>query len=103
MIVGLSMATALVILKWMRPVTEHLEMKSNINPLAHLRNTVTKKNYVLAFLTTALLSIGGFMLMPFSAPFIINNIGISQQQLPVIYVITGIGSIIILPMIGKAQ
>ncbi|HKH59926.1 MAG TPA: MFS transporter [Flavitalea sp.] len=103
MIVVLSILTALVILKWMRPVTKHLEVKLNVNPLAHLQNTVTKKTYLLPFLTTALLSIGGFMLMPFSTPFIINNIGISQLQLPIIYVITGIGSIIILPLIGKVS
>ena len=43
------------------------------------------------------------MLMPFSTPFIINNVGISQQQLPIIYVITGIGSSIILPVIGRVS
>ena len=103
MIVGFSIITALVILKWIRPVTRHLDLKSKANPLAHLQNTVTRKPYLLPFLTTALLSIGGFMLMPFSTPFIINNVGISQQQLPIIYVITGIGSSIILPVIGRVS
>lgn len=103
MIVGFSIITALVILKWIRPVTKHLDLKSKANPLAHLQNTVTRKPYLLPFLTTALLSIGGFMLMPFSTPFIINNVGISQQQLPIIYVITGIGSSIILPVIGRVS
>ena len=101
MIVGLSIATALIILRWIRPVTRHLQKESNTNPLIHLQKTITKKTYLLPFLTTALLSIGGFMLMPFSTPFIINNVGISQQQLPIIYVITGIGSILIMPLIGK--
>jgi predicted MFS family arabinose efflux permease len=101
MIVALSIVTALIILRWIRPVIKHLERKSNTNPVVHLRNTVTKKGYLLPFLTTALLSIGGFMLMPFSTPFIVNNVGISQKQLPIIYVITGIGSIIILPLIGR--
>ncbi len=101
MIVGLSIATAVTISKWIKPVVRHLEKRSAANPLTHLGNTVTKRNYLLPFLTTALLSIGGFMLMPFSTPFIINNVGILQEQLPMIYVITGIGSIIILPIIGR--
>jgi predicted MFS family arabinose efflux permease len=101
MIVALSIVTTLIILRWIRPVIKHLEIKSNTNPVVHLKNTVTKKGYLLPFLTTALLSIGGFMLMPFSTPFIVNNVGISQKQLPIIYVITGIGSIIILPLIGR--
>lgn len=101
MIVGLSMATCFAISKWIKPVTRHLQKQSTTNPLMHLQSTITRKSYLLPFLTTALLSIGGFMLMPFSTPFIINNVGISQEQLPIIYVITGIGSIIILPVIGK--
>ncbi len=39
--------------------------------------------------------------MPFSTPFIINNVGISQLQLPIIYIIMGICSMIALPLIGK--
>lgn len=100
-IVGLSIATSLTILKWIKPVVKHLEKRLAVNPLIHLANTITKRNYILPFLTTALLSIGGFMLMPFSTPFIINNVGILQEQLPVIYVVTGIGSIIVLPLIGR--
>ena len=39
--------------------------------------------------------------MPFSTPFIINNVGILQEELPFIYVVTGIGSMVIMPLIGK--
>lgn len=101
LIVALSVLTAVVVIKWLEPVNEHLKRKAESNPLVHLQKTVSKKNYLLPFLTTALLSIGGFMLMPFSTPFIINNVGISQTQLPLIYIITGIGSMVILPLIGK--
>lgn len=101
LIVGLSVLTASVIIKWLHPVIEHLRHKAETNPIKHLQKTVSTKTYLLPFLTTALLSIGGFMLMPFSTPFIINNVGISQAQLPLIYVVTGIGSMVLLPLIGK--
>lgn len=101
LIVALSILTAVVIIRWLRPVDEHLNRKAESNPLAHLKKTVSTKIYLLPFLTTALLSIGGFMMMPFSTPFIINNVGISQVQLPLIYGITGIGSMVILPLIGR--
>ena len=101
MIVILSILTAFVIFRCFRPVTKHLERKININPVLHLQKTITKKIYLLPFLTTALLSIGGFMLVPFSTPFVINNVGISQLQLPILYAISGIGSMIILPLTGK--
>ncbi|HSB93785.1 MAG TPA: MFS transporter, partial [Flavitalea sp.] len=101
LIVGLSVLTGLVIIRFLRPVVAHMERKATVRPVEHLRKTVSNKSYQLPFLTTALLSIGGFMMMPFSTPFIINNLHISQTSLPLIYVITGIGSMVTLPMIGK--
>ena len=101
MIIVISLITTLLIVRWLKPVAAHIEERSRVNPLVHLKKTIVNKSYLLPFLTTALLSIGGFMIMPFSTPFIINNVGISQLDLPIIYVITGIGSMIILPLIGK--
>lgn len=100
LIVGLSTITAIVVLNKIKPV-HVLKNTLESNPLRHLQRTVSKKFYQLPFFTTALLSIGGFMMMPFSTAFIINNVGITPGQLPLIYVITGIGSMILLPLIGK--
>jgi predicted MFS family arabinose efflux permease len=101
MIVGFSFITAVIIYWFLKPVTKHMEKKENQNPVVHLLKTVGNRGYWLPFVTTALLSIGGFMLMPFSTPFIINNVGVSQAQLPVIYIIMGICSMITLPLIGR--
>lgn len=101
MIVGFSFITAAFTFYFLRPVTKHMEQKLKQNPLTHLQKTIGNKNYWLPFITTALLSIGGFMMMPFSTPFLINNVGVKQTQLPMIYVIMGVCSMIALPMIGK--
>ena len=101
MIVGFSIITAVVISSFLKPLTSHMEQRIKQNALYHLKKTLSNKFYWLPFITTALLSMGGFMLMPFSTPFIINNVGISQVQLPMIYVVMGICSMIALPLIGK--
>ena len=101
MIVGFSLVTTVFIFSFLKPVTGHIKQKANQNVFSHLKKTVGNISYQLPFITTALLSIGGFMLMPFSTPFIINNVGISQLQLPIIYIIMGICSMIALPLIGK--
>lgn len=101
MIVGFSLITAIFTFLFLKPVTKHMEQKEKQNPVVHLVKTITNKGYWLPFITTALLSIGGFMLMPFSTPFMINNVGITQAQLPLIYVIMGICSMLTLPLIGK--
>ena len=101
MIVGFSLVTALFISSFLKPITGHLERMVNQNVLIHLQKTISNKSYRLPFITTALLSIGSFMLMPFSTPFIINNVGVSQIQLPIIYIVMGICSMVALPFIGK--
>lgn len=41
--------------------------------------------------------------MPFGSAFSINNLGITMEQLPVLYGITGLFSIITGPLLGKAS
>lgn len=103
MIVGLCLLTAFVILKWMKPVNEHLQIVNETHPFRHLKNTVSNPQYIKAFLATALLAIGGFMLMPFSSTFLVNNIDISLDHLPLIFALVGISSLIVMPIIGKAS
>ena len=101
MVVGLASVIALTTIFKLKPLTEHLKLQSDKNALQHLWHTVKKKDYRVGFLATALLSMGGFMLMPFTSAFIVNNVHISQERLPIIFLCTGISSIIIMPIIGK--
>lgn len=101
MIVGLSTILALVIMQAMKPVTKHLELQSDRNAISHLWHTVAKRHYRIGFLATALLSIGGFMMMPFGSVYAINNLKVTPHQLPLIFMVSGIGSLIIMPMIGR--
>lgn len=101
MIAGFSIVVALAILIYMRPVTGHLKFPSGQNPFRHLIKTASVPHYLRAFLATTLLATGGFMLMPFGSAFSIHNLGITLEQLPLLYGITGICTIIAGPLIGK--
>ena len=92
-----------VIVFYMRPVVEHLKLKAEKNPLEHLVHTISTKPYVVGFLGTMLLATGGFMMMPFASTFTTNNLGIHQDDLPKLYFITGICSLILMPLIGKVS
>lgn len=86
----------------MQPVDAHLGQPQKHSPWMHLYHTVTVKRHLLTFSITALLTTGGFMLMPFSSAFIVNNLGIDMQHLPMVYLITGVCTIFAGPLIGKA-
>ena len=86
----------------MQPVNAHLKATQEHSPWRHLLQTVTVPRHLLAFATTALLTTGGFMLMPFSSAYVVNNLGISLHDLPTVYVVTGLCTVFTGPMIGKA-
>ncbi len=101
-LVGLGLLGGLLISWRMLPVAEHLKLKQEHTALGHLWHTVAEPRYLLSFVSVLFLATGGFMLMPFSSAFTVNNLGISLHDLPVIYLVTGIATIFIGPLVGKA-
>lgn len=100
----ITLMTALIILILflkLKPITAHLALQKDHTPLRHLLNTVAKSHYRLGFFTTAMLSIGGFMMMPFGSAFAINNLKVTAYQLPLLFMVTGVSSLISMPLIGK--
>ncbi len=101
MIVGLATLIWLIIIIKMKPITQHLEVKNDRNAIHHLLHTIAQKDYRIGFMSTALLSLGGFMMMPWGSAFAINNLHVTPDQLPILFMIAGIATLIIMPIIGK--
>jgi predicted MFS family arabinose efflux permease len=102
MIVGLSLIVGILIFTYLKPIDGHLKIQTDRSPLRHMTTTVRNPRYLFAFGATALLSIGGFMMMPFGSAFTVHNLMIPVENLPMIYGITGVCSIIIGPLVGRA-
>jgi predicted MFS family arabinose efflux permease len=88
---------------YLRPVDEHLVHDPDHSPVRHLIRTVSNRLYLQGFATTGLLSVGGFMLMPFMSVFMVHNLGLPIEKLPLVYMITGAFSILTGPLIGRAS
>ncbi len=103
LIVCIGIPAGIAMMKMVRPIDKHLsiERPSDYNAFNHLRKTISQPHYIKAFATTALLSIGGFLMMPFSSAFLVNNILIPQVNLPLVFMFTGMATIIILPIVGR--
>jgi predicted MFS family arabinose efflux permease len=97
---GMAALITLLILFRLKPVNAHLAIPQEKSPLLHLWHTVQKSDYRVGFAATALLSIGGFMIMPFGSAFSINNLKITQEQLPIVYVCAGVVTLFIMPVMG---
>jgi predicted MFS family arabinose efflux permease len=103
LIVGISVLVAAIASRYLRPIDAHLRLRPDRSPLHHFIHTVSTPRYLQGFATTALLSTGGFMLMPYTSAFTVHNLGIALTHLPLIYMITGVCSMIAGPLIGRAS
>jgi predicted MFS family arabinose efflux permease len=100
-VAGMAGIIAIFIAVKLKPITKHLAVQLDKSAFVHLTHTIAKKEYRIGFTATALLSIGGFMMMPFGSAFAINNLHITQHQLPMIFMIAGLSTLIVMPLVGK--
>ena len=102
MIASVGLVVGVVIIIYMKPIRDHLKIRSDQrHPFHHLIKTVSQSQYLRAFMAMTLLATGGFMLMPFGSTFSNLNLGIQLRQLWILYGITGAFTIIFGPVIGK--
>lgn len=101
MIVSIAVPIGIVIFLKLKPVTSHLHGRVDKNPFVHLWHTASNPFYIRGFMATTLLATGGFMIMPFSSAFLVNNIMIPETQLSTIFLITGLFSLVTGPIVGQ--
>src|SRR3954465_10617112 len=102
-LVGLSVIGMAAVMFLMKPVNGHLALKQDRNPFWHLIATISQPRYWMAFSVTTLLATGGYMLMPFGSAYTVHNLGIDIVHLPTIYLVSGLFSIVIGPLVGRAS
>jgi len=101
MIAAVAMFIGIAISMKLKPVTAHLKGRHDKNAFIHLWHTASNRDYIRGFGATMLLTTGGFMIMPFSSAFLVNNVLIPETSLSIIFFITGIFTIITGPILGK--
>lgn len=101
MIASISGAVGFVIFFFLKPVITHLDNKTDIHAFHHLAKTISHPKYLPAFIATTLLATGGFMLMPFGSAFSVHNLGVKLEDLPLVYMVTGVVSMLGGPLMGR--
>lgn len=99
LIVGLASAILITGLIVMKPVNAHLKLQRE-NAFKHLWNTISNKEYRIGFMATAFMSLGGYLMMPWGSTYSVNNIGIAQTDLPFLFMIVGVATFAIMPVVG---
>lgn len=75
--------------------------QEHAHPLRSLFETFTFSNHLNAFALSVALMLGSFSVFPFVSPYFVANVGMTEQQLPIIYIVGGLLTLRASPTIGK--
>ena len=82
------------------PLRGHLR-ETHAAPLRQLVDTFSDANHLNAFALVASLMIGGFAVIPYMSAYLVSNVGMTEDQLPLVYVAGGAFTLLGAPIIGK--
>jgi predicted MFS family arabinose efflux permease len=63
--------------------------------------TFTHPNHLNAFALVVTLMIAGFTVFPYASPFLVSNVGIAEDQLPLVFIAGGALTLFSAPLIGR--
>lgn len=98
----LSLIVGALFFLWVPPMNAHLAYRvEGANPFDPYLRVLKNSNQIIALIFMFLLVMGQFTVIPFLSPAMVANAGLPEANLPLIYLIGGLCSIISGPQVGK--
>lgn len=99
---SLGVVVALLIGLFVPPVNTHIaESRPAGNPFRVLTNIFQTPNQMKALTLSIVLMMGHFVIIPFIAPSLVGNVGYSEHNIFLIYLVGGALTIFTSPLVGK--
>ncbi|WP_410499578.1 MFS transporter [Chitinibacter sp. S2-10] len=99
---GICAIIMLGIWRFIPPVAAHLQdLNREAGWLDNYRELLSNANHWWAVGLTAMLTVSGFLVIPFIAPALIANVGISPHDLMYVYLVGGAATLFSRPTIGR--
>jgi predicted MFS family arabinose efflux permease len=77
---------------------DHMQITSNQSPLQLIKQVLAESNHQITLLFSALLMFAGFTIIPFVTIFTTANLKFTMEQVPLIYFVGGIATLITTPL-----
>lgn len=101
-IIGLlAMVVAIVVAFVFPSMTDHLALiDKNRSPIHTIKKTLNDHNQLWALLAGFVLVFGHFLIIPFISPYLIKNVGLTQNDISLQFLFGGLATIFTAPAIG---
>jgi predicted MFS family arabinose efflux permease len=90
----------LTVLAFIPPIKAHLKTQKD-TPWQVIKNVFQKRSQWSSLLFMMFIVIGKFSLVPFIAVYMVHNMGFSATEVPIIYFLGGVISVLVTPLIGQ--
>lgn len=82
------------------PLASHVD-GARRHPFARLLDTLTVPAHVRGFALIAMLMVGAFSVIPFISTSLVANVGVTQTQLPAVFITGGLLTLLTTPLTGR--
>ncbi len=98
---GLGVIIWLLTLRAMPKLQGHLHHATGEHPVKRTLAVMLHKDHQMAFLFMAVLTASGFVVFPYLSNYMVGNVGMTEKQLPLIYLAGGLCTIFSMNWIGR--
>jgi predicted MFS family arabinose efflux permease len=100
-IAAISALVLIVAVMRIPPLTSHLQHAEDTHPMIRAWEVMTHPNHLKAYLFMAALTCAGMCIFSFIPTYMVKNVGLTQEQVPLIYLFGGISTVFSMNWIGK--
>ncbi len=100
LLAGLSAAITVMAALTLPSMREHLR-RGKQKPWEEMRFILSRANHWRAFALTVVMTMAGFLIIPYLSPSLVANVGLSNEQLPLIYLFGGAATFFSMRWIGR--
>ena len=100
-IAGLCVPILLAVSRCVPALRGHLGSAREQHPMARMLAVVLEPNHRMAFVFMAALAAAAFTIFPTLAPYMVQNVGLTEKQLPFIYLTGGLCTFFSMNLIGR--
>lgn len=86
---------------FLRPLTLHLNQAEKKSSWQHLYGTLLNHRHALVFINNTFIVFADVLFMTFFAAYCTHNLGITEDELPILYGISGLTTLISGPLLGQ--
>ena len=98
---GLGFPVLAIAAATMPPLRGHIGQASTAHPLKLLLETFSHPKHLNAFALLVMLMFAGFVVFPYVSPYLVANVGLAEDKLPLIFVAGGILTLFTAPLVGR--